>query len=47
LCRQLHVLPRAGGVLDQDWWEMTAVKVVLEALQEKEQEELKKAKARK
>lgn len=39
LCRELHVLPRAGGVLDQDPYELKLLQAGLMGLSKKDQKE--------
>jgi hypothetical protein len=44
LARRIHVLPRAGGILDQDWWEMTMLEVGLDAIAKLEEKRMPKPK---
>jgi hypothetical protein len=50
LCRDLHVLPQAGGLLDQDSYHMYLIQETLAVLNERERQEVEaeksKAKAR-
>lgn len=43
LCKQLHVLPRAGGLLDQDSFHVYGMNLVLAALNERQELEQKRA----
>lgn len=42
-CKAFHVLPRAGGVLDQDYYIITLLRAGLRAFDKKEQIEVENA----
>jgi hypothetical protein len=42
LCQALHCLPRAGGLMDQDYWDVIRMKWVIEAQAERENNPHKK-----
>jgi hypothetical protein len=44
LCRKLGVLPKAGGLLDQDPYHVSLIKAVLVATDEANRREMEKAK---
>jgi hypothetical protein len=46
LCRELHVLPRAGGLMDQDSYHVYLIQETLAVLQEKERKEVEAEKSR-
>jgi hypothetical protein len=46
LCRELHVLPQAGGLLDQDSYHVWLIQETLAVLQEKERRDMDAEKAR-
>lgn len=46
LCRDLHVLPQAGGLLDQDSYHVYLIQETLAVLQEKERQEIEAEKSR-
>ena len=41
LCRDLHVLPKTGGLLDQDSYHVWLIDKTLAVLSEKEQNDMK------
>ena len=45
LCRELHVLPQAGGLLDQDSYHVWLMQETLTVLAEKERLEMDKARS--
>jgi hypothetical protein len=42
LCRDLHVLPQAGGLLDQDSYHIWLIQETLAVLHEKEEADLER-----
>lgn len=42
LCKALGVLPRPGGILDQDWYHVALLKAGLRAFKIKEERDAKK-----
>ena len=46
LCQAFQVLPRAGGLLDQDWYLVDGMEHVLKAQNEKQKLEQHKSKVR-
>ena len=45
LCKEFHVLPRPGGLLDQDYYEVQLLSRVAEAFEEKQKLEADRQKA--
>jgi hypothetical protein len=45
LCRQLRVLPQAGGLLDQDSYHVWLLQETLQVLNEKEKQDIEKARS--
>jgi hypothetical protein len=45
LCKELHVLPRAGGLLDQDSYHVYGMGLVLAAFNERQQLEHRRMEA--
>lgn len=43
LCRALGVLPRSGGILDQDWYHIALLKAAIRAFNIKEDRDAKDA----
>ena len=43
LCRALQVLPRSGGILDQDWYHVALLRAALRAFHIKEEREAEAA----
>jgi hypothetical protein len=43
MCRSLGVLPRPGGVFDQDWYHIALLKAGLRAFNLKEEQDSKKS----
>lgn len=46
LCRDLGVLPKAGGLLDQDAYHVWLIQNTLQVLNEKERSDVEKAQAK-
>ena len=45
LATRLHVLPQAGGLLDQDYYYIKLLRAGIRAFEKKEEQEYKKAKS--